>query len=148
MAAPPARAHALLRDAQDAASPAACIGERWQRGDDLPGFHHALYPDGDPRAAEVLRLLRERGRGSARMRHVEAVIAAARECSGQPPNIDGMLAAICFIHDLPATHALVLFAAARLSGWLAHALEQQALGKLIRPRARYAGTMPDGSVAA
>lgn len=141
-----ARAHALLRDAQDAASPAAFIAERWQRGDDLPGFHHALYPDGDPRAAEVLRLLRERCGGSDQLRHVEAVIAAAQDCSGQRPNIDGMLAAICLVHGLPAAHALVLFAAARLSGWLAHALEQQALGKLIRPRARYAGVMPEGAV--
>ncbi|MBD7921917.1 citrate synthase family protein [Xanthomonas bonasiae] len=140
-----ARAHALLRDAQDAANPAAFIAERWQRGDDLPGFHHALYPDGDPRAAEVLRLLRERCGQHPQMRYVETVLAAAQDCSGQAPNIDGMLAALCLIHDLPAAHALVLFAAARLSGWLAHALEQQALGKLIRPRARYAGVMPEGS---
>ncbi|WP_017914471.1 citrate/2-methylcitrate synthase, partial [Xanthomonas sp. SHU 166] len=138
-----ARAHALLRDAQDAPSAAALIAERWQRGDDLPGFHHALYPDGDPRAAEVLRLLRERCAGSARMQHVETVIAAAQDCSGQRPNIDCLLAALCFVHDLPAAHALVLFAAARQAGWLAHALEQQALGKLIRPRARYTGAMPE-----
>ncbi|WP_330831641.1 citrate/2-methylcitrate synthase, partial [Xanthomonas translucens] len=114
-------------------------------GDDLPGFHHALYPHGDPRAAEVLRLLRERCGQHPQMRHVDTVLAAAQNCSGQAPNIDGMLAALCLIHDLPAAHALVLFAAARLSGWLAHALEQQALGKLIRPRARYAGVMPDGA---
>ncbi|AKK66806.1 citrate synthase family protein [Xanthomonas translucens] len=139
-----ARAHALLRDAQDATDPAAFVAERWQRGDDLPGFHHALYPHGDPRAADVLRLLRERCGQHPQMRHVETVLAAAQDCSGQAPNIDGMLAALCLIHDLPAAHALVLFAAARLSGWLAHALEQQALGKLIRPRARYAGVMPDG----
>ncbi|MEL4893541.1 citrate synthase family protein [Xanthomonas protegens] len=138
-----ARAHALLRDAQDAPSASALIAERWQRGDDLPGFHHALYPDGDPRAAEVLRLLRERSGDSARMQHVDAVIAAAQDCSGQRPNIDCLLAALCFVHDLPAAHALVLFAAARQAGWLAHALEQQALGKLIRPRARYTGAMPE-----
>jgi citrate synthase len=35
-----------------------------------------------------------------------------------------------------------MFASARLTGWLAHALEQQALGKLIRPRARYTGLAP------
>ncbi|WP_434212207.1 citrate/2-methylcitrate synthase [[Pseudomonas] boreopolis] len=139
-----ARAYALLRDAQDADSPAAFIAERWQRGDDLPGFNHLLYPDGDPRGAEVLRLLRELRGDTPAMRHVEAVLAAAKESSGQHPNIDCMLAAICFVHDLPAAHALVMFATARLTGWLAHALEQQALGTLIRPRARYTGLAPGG----
>jgi citrate synthase len=137
-----ARAHALLRDAQEADSAATFIAERWQRGDDLPGFNHLLYPDGDPRAAEVLRLLHELRGDTPQMHHVEAVIAAAKESSGQHPNIDCMLAAICYVHDLPASHALVMFASARLTGWLAHALEQQALGKLIRPRARYTGLAP------
>ena len=56
--------------------------------------------------------------------------------------IDFMLAAICQAYRLPATPALVMFAAGRLAGWLAHALEQQEQGGLIRPRARYAGAPP------
>lgn len=138
----PRRAYALLRDSQAAGDPTALIGERWRHGDDLPGFHHPLYPDGDPRAAEVLRRLRALRGGSAAMDHVEAVIAAAADCSGQHPNIDGGLAAICYVHALPPAYAQVIFASARLTGWLAHALEQQALGTLIRPRARYTGLAP------
>lgn len=139
-----ARAHALLRDAHASGAPAAFISERWRRGDELPGFNHLLYPDGDPRGAEVLRLLHALHGDGERMRHVETVIAATVENSGQRPNIDGLLAAICYVYDLPATHALVMFASARLTGWLAHALEQQALGTLIRPRARYTGLAPGG----
>lgn len=139
-----ARAHALLVDAETSGSPATFIAERWRRGDELPGFNHLLYPDGDPRGAEVLRQLRELRGGSPRMRHVEAVLAATEEVSGQRPNIDGMLGAICYVHELPGAHALVMFATARLTGWLAHALEQQALGTLIRPRARYTGLAPRG----
>jgi len=138
-----ARAYALIADAAEAASPSAFISERWQRGDDLPGFHHVLYPEGDPRGAEVLAMLRERCAGRPRMAHVEALVAAAAETSGRLPNIDGMLAAICYVHDLPAAPALAMFAAGRLAGWLAHAQEQQDLGRLIRPRAQYNGVMPE-----
>ncbi len=134
-----ARAHALLLDAQASGVPAAFIAERWRRGDELPGFNHLLYPEGDPRGAEILRMLRERHSNNARMQHVETVLAATLDNSGQHPNIDGLLAAICHVYTLPAAHALVMFATARLTGWLAHALEQQALGTLIRPRARYTG---------
>ena len=137
-----ARAHALLLDAQISGAPAAFIAERWRRGDERPGFNHLLYPDGDPRGTEMLRQLREVCGDQPRMRHVETVLAATAEHSGQHPNIDGLLAAICYVHGLPGAHALVMFAAARLTGWLAHALEQQALGTLIRPRARYTGLAP------
>lgn len=137
-----ARAYALIGDARESPSPRDFIAERWQRGDDLPGFGHALYPDGDPRAAELLARLRVHHEGSAVLQSLEAIIAATEEISGQRPNIDFMLAAICHANDLPATPALVMFAAGRLAGWLAHALEQQAQGRLIRPRASYAGVAP------
>ncbi|HST45030.1 MAG TPA: citrate synthase family protein [Luteimonas sp.] len=141
-----ARAHALFADAREAATPAAHVNARWQRGDDLPGFHHVLYPEGDPRATALLSLLRSERAGSTALQHVDAVIAAVEDASGQRPNIDGLLAALCHVHGLPAAPALVLFAAGRLAGWLAHALEQQELGTLIRPRARYTG-LAAGAIA-
>src|SRR5690606_38814967 len=61
-----ARAHALIGEALASPSPADHVAARWQRGDDLPGFGHALYPDGDPRAAALLAMLRDaRGRSPA-----------------------------------------------------------------------------------
>lgn len=137
-----ARTHALIADAREASSIRDFIATRWQRGDDLPGFGHALYPNGDPRATEILARLRASYSGTPAMQSLESVIAAAEDISGQRPNIDLMLAAICHANDLPATPALVMFAAGRLAGWLAHALEQQAQGRLIRPRASYTGIAP------
>jgi citrate synthase len=136
-----ARAHALIGDALDAASPAGYIRQRWQRGDELPGFGHALYPDGDPRAAELLAMLRARD-DNALVPALASIIDSAFDASGQRPNIDFTLAALCHAYRLPAAHALVMFAAGRLAGWLAHALEQQETGRLIRPRASYVGASP------
>lgn len=142
-----ARAYALIADALQARSPRAFIAQRWQRGDDLPGFGHALYPQGDPRGAELLARARDRHAGTREMAALETLIVATEEISGLRPNIDFMLAAICHLNRLPATPALVMFAAGRLAGWLAHALEQQAQGRLIRPRARYTGITPPAASA-
>ena len=137
-----ARAYALIEAAREADDISGFISARWQRGDELPGFGHALYPEGDPRAAELLAMLRRARAGTESLRHLELILAAMEEVSGQRPNIDFMLAALCHTHGLPAAPALVLFATGRLAGWLAHALEQQAQGRLIRPRARYIGMAP------
>ncbi|MGY0561615.1 citrate/2-methylcitrate synthase [Luteimonas sp. A277] len=141
------RAHALIGEALAASSPAAHVTSRWQRGDDLPGFGHALYPQGDPRATELLAMLRQARGDCDAMQRMEQIITGAEEASGQRPNIDFMLAALCHAHALPAAPALVMFAAGRLAGWLAHALEQQASGHLIRPRARYVGDQPAAAPA-
>lgn len=142
-----ARAYALIQDAlvadaRDAVPTCDFIETRLQRGDDLPGFGHALYPHGDPRAAELIARLRARHAGTPAMAELDAIVTATEDVSGQHPNVDFLLAAICHANALPATPALVMFAAGRLAGWLAHALEQQAEGKLIRPRARYTGVEP------
>ncbi len=137
-----ARAHALIDAACTAHSARDFIADRWQRGDDLPGFGHALYPHGDPRAAELLTRLRAVHAASPHWRRLENVIAATEDINGLKPNVDFTLAAICHAYRLPAAPALIMFAAGRLSGWLAHAMEQQAQGRLIRPRASYAGELP------
>ncbi len=137
-----ARAYALIRQALRARHPADCVRERLRHGDELPGFGHPLYPDGDPRAALLLHMLagsRPRLPGMAR---VQRLVDAAAASSGRAPSLDFALAAIALLHDQDADAALSLFAAGRMAGWLAHALEQQEAGGLIRPRANYAGTMP------
>lgn len=144
---PTARIHALLADAGSAGDVDRMVAGRWRRGEDLPGFGHALYPDGDPRAAELLAMLRRLHAGSPALEGVDAVLAAAHAHGERRPNVDFALAALCHVHGLPAEPALAMFASGRLAGWLAHALEQQAQGRLIRPRARYTGIAPAGTSA-
>lgn len=98
----------------------------------LPGFGHPLYPLGDLRAACML--------GAVKVAPIHAqVMDAAFRISASQPNVDFALAAACDALCFPAEAAFGLFAVGRSAGWLAHAIEQQESGKLIRPRARYTG---------
>jgi citrate synthase len=103
-----------------------------------PGFwgDHALYPHGDPRAAELLRRLDLPARDPA-----AKAIAFMGELGGAP-TIDLALTALARRARLPHDGAFALFALGRSAGWIAHALEAAAGGTLIRPRARYVGPPP------
>lgn len=137
------RVFALLDDARQARDVKRLVASRWKQGEDLPGFGHALYPDGDPRATELLAMLRAQPVDASTVALLDKVIAAAETASGRRPNVDFTLAALCMAYGLPAAPALSIFAASRLAGWLAHVLEQQSLGRLIRPRASYTGLEPE-----
>jgi len=141
------RVYALLDDARQARDVKRLIASRWKQGEDLPGFGHALYPEGDPRATELLAMLRARPVDAATLALLDKVIVAAEAASGRRPNVDFTLAAMCMAYGLPAAPALSIFAASRLAGWLAHVLEQQEHGRLIRPRASYTGLEPENGAA-
>jgi len=104
-------------------------------GDPPPGFGHALYPDGDPRAAALLGAIEVPAALDGLRREVEAA-------SGQRANVDFALVALRQSLGLPEEAPLALFALGRTAGWLAHAIEQIITGAVIRPRARYVGPAP------
>jgi citrate synthase len=62
----------------------------------------------------------------------------------QHPTVDFGVVTLCRALGLPAGSALALLGVGRVVGWIAHALEQYQEGRLIRPRARYAGELPRG----
>ncbi|MFJ9533445.1 citrate synthase [Herbaspirillum sp. NPDC101396] len=112
------------------------LQRRLARGDDLPGFGHHLYPDGDVRANALLAEV---------LPHHPAwgdIIAATRGLIGQHPSVDFALVALRRHLQLPVGAAFGLFALGRGMGWIAQALEQRASGELIRPRAAYTGPRP------
>lgn len=102
-----------------------------------PGFGHPLYPDGDIRAAYLMRQLREYD--AAASAPYAALAERASAMPGAQPNSDFALAALELVLGLPDGAALALLAIARTAGWIAHALEQRGDGRMIRPRARYVG---------
>lgn len=101
----------------------------------LPGFGHALYPEGDPRATALLASL-----PPDRVR--DRLVQAVHQHIGRAPNLDFGLVALVRALKAPPGAAFALFAIARCVGWLAHVFEQQAQGSLIRPRAAYVGLRP------
>lgn len=118
----------------------AALREWLEYGRVLSGFGHPLYRDGDVRAEALLRTV-------AVPSEYEELRAAASELTGERPNIDFALAAMTAAFHLPPDAPLVLFATARCVGWLAHAMEQAAAGRLIRPRARYVGPPLGAAIA-
>ena len=103
-----------------------------ERAMTVPGFHHPLYPEGDPRAKALLEAF-------VPPTDYQAVLTATKAATGKVPNIDFALAALASTLNLPEDAPFLLFAMARCAGWLAHAIEQVRTGTLIRPRALYIG---------
>ena len=123
-------------------SPRRALADRLRRGEAIDGFGHPLYRDGDPRARALLALLKEQYPSSRERAFVEDVADAAAAIVRDRPTVDFALAALARVLRLPAGAPLALFAIGRTIGWIGHAIEQYATGQLIRPRARYVGTMP------
>jgi len=115
------------------------LAARLREGTALDGFGHPLYPDGDPRAMELLARLEERYPRSPELRFARDVAAAALSALDQRPTIDFALATLTRVAGLPPRSGLAVFAIGRTIGWIGHAIEQYAAGTLIRPRAKYVG---------
>jgi citrate synthase len=136
------RVEALFREVGTAAGARRALADRLRRGEEIPGFGQPLYPNGDPRGAALLELAAEAAPGSPAVECALALADAGRELIREHPTIDLGLVALARALDLPEHTPLALFALGRTIGWIGHAIEQYALGKLIRPRAAYVGVMP------
>ena len=132
----PERAEAVLR-------------EKLDRGERLMGFGHRVYRVRDPRA-DVLAAAAERfyrHGGDAGLyelaRSVEAT--ALRLLHERKPdrrldtNVEFYTALLLHGLGLPTELFTPAFAVGRVAGWTAHALEQLATGRLIRPQSEYVG---------
>lgn len=137
-----ARVESMLESMRGERRLRTAIADRLRRGDAIDGFGHPLYRDGDPRAAALLDLLRDRYPRSPDLRFVLEVVEAAASGILEMPNLDFALAAVARVLRLPQGSPLTLFAIGRTIGWIGHAIEQYQTGQLIRPRAKYVGVVP------
>jgi citrate synthase len=131
---------AFVREAELAGGARQAIACRLRRGERIPGFGHSLYPGGDPRGAELLRLATAARTGSSDVSLCAAVAEEVLEVIGERPTVDFGLVTLARALNLPQGAAVALFALGRTVGWIGHAIEQYQSGSLIRPRAHYVGS--------
>ncbi|KAF1022907.1 MAG: 2-methylcitrate synthase [Paracidovorax wautersii] len=106
-------------------------------GQGVPGFHHPLYPAGDPRAAQLLAITRQRRDPTRELRALFGFLDTMREAFGLHPRQEFAVVVLARAMALPPQAAAALFALGRLAGWTAHVLEQRADGSMLRPRAHF-----------
>lgn len=133
------RVEALLDELRRTRDPRKALADRLRRGAPIDGFGHPLYPDGDPRAVVLLDML-------PKSKFVPNAASAAEHVLGEKPNLDFALAAASRALGLPRGAGLAIFAIGRTIGWIAHAIEQYEQNAIIRPRAKYVGPAPSGSL--
>jgi len=137
-----ARIETMLDELRRAGDLQSAMAERMRRGEAIYGFGHRLYPNGDPRAQLLMKMLRERMPKSKELAFASHVAAEGEELLSEKPTIDFALVALALTLKFKPGIPLALFALGRTIGWIGHAMEQYGRDEIIRPRARYTGPMP------
>jgi citrate synthase len=129
------------------------IEQALDRGDRLMGFGHRVYKVRDPRADALKRAVRQLSERSnvlpGRLAFAEAVEEAAlailkdrKPNRSLQTNVEFYTALLLEALAFPPSAFTCVFAVGRVTGWIAHAREQLADGRLIRPQSRYVGPRP------
>lgn len=125
------------------------LDDAMARGERLMGFGHRIYRVRDPRA-DVLKAAASRLKGgNNRIAFAEAIEQTAlkvlqRRKPGRrlDTNVEFYTAILLDSLGVPREGFTPLFAAGRTAGWVAHAVEQKKVGRIIRPQSRYVGLWP------
>ncbi|MCA9625253.1 MAG: citrate synthase, partial [Myxococcales bacterium] len=140
------RVAAMLDEIGDPSRVVRVVQSRLRRGDPVVGFGHPLYPRGDPRVEPILAAARAVGGKKRRLRSLEAVVDAMALAGAPAPSYDIAITGLAVALGLGAAEATAIFAIGRSAGWIAHLLEQRQAGYILRPRARYTGSFPEGAL--
>ncbi|MCS7144082.1 MAG: citrate synthase [Archaeoglobaceae archaeon] len=118
------------------------VKKKLEKGDKLMGFGHRIYKHViDPRAVILRELAMELSKtGNPIWFEIsEAIAENAYKYKKLLPNVDFYSASVYANLGIPDDLFVNIFAMGRISGWLAHIIEQYENNKLIRPRAKYTG---------
>lgn len=118
------------------------IEEKLKNKELIMGMGHRVYKKGDPRAKFLKVMSRELTKLTNQEKWYNMSVEIEeymKKEKGLPANVDFYSASV--YHSLGIDHDLFtpIFAMSRVSGWIAHILEQYENNRLIRPRAEYVG---------
>jgi 2-methylcitrate synthase len=114
------------------------------------GFGHRVYKVRDPRSdiikkqSNLLSNLLDRKRLFEISERIESIM---KEQKNMFPNADFYSASAYHFCNIPTLFFTPLFVFSRITGWVAHILEQRSDNRLIRPTAEYTGPSPQEFVA-
>lgn len=118
------------------------LQKAFENKEKIMGFGHRVYKDGDPRAKHLREMSAQLAKVTGEEKWYSISAAVEQKVRGEKgllPNVDFYSASV--YHSLGIQHDLFtpIFAVSRVSGWIAHILEQYENNRLIRPRAEYIG---------
>ena len=125
-------------------SAASFVRELQHRNQPVMGFGHRVYRTEDPRVRHFRKTARdmsERCGATRTFETLEALVEAMQPYArlGIGANVDLYAGLTYRLMGLPDDLATAIFAAGRMPGWIAQALEQQSNNILIRPLLNYVG---------
>ncbi len=121
------------------------IERKLSSGGRLMGFGHRVFRVADARVPILRAAVAALGKDAKRIAFAAAVEKAAlaalkrRKPSQALPNIEMNAGLLLEAVGVPRDAFTQVFATARSVGWIAHAIEQQRTGRMIRPASHYIG---------
>ncbi len=132
----------MLLKVGDPAKTKEWITDALARKEKIMGFGHRVYRTEDPRATHLRTFSEAMGKRTGEMqwfqmsKTIEAFMLQERKIYS---NVDFYSASTYYLMGIPLDLYTPIFAISRVSGWVAHILEQYAHNRIIRPMAEYTG---------
>ncbi|HLC39936.1 MAG TPA: citrate synthase [archaeon] len=120
------------------------IRDALARKEKIMGFGHRIYKTVDPRAAILKGMAKQLCEKIGKPHLFEMsdkIEGLMKQAKNLHPNVDFYSASVYHALGFPTDFFTPIFVVSRITGWSAHALEQLADNRIIRPIAIYTGEM-------
>lgn len=132
-----ASVHELLIDAEELGTEAA-IAKVLKTNGKVPGIGHFVHRTSDPRFTLMMDAIKSSTLSPKRIELVEELLELTTERISAPHNIDFALGSLTFVAQMTPDAGELIFAIARIVGWVAHTLEEYEQAPLrFRPIGQY-----------
>lgn len=118
------------------------INSMLAQGQRIMGFGHRIYKNEDPRTRHLRKVSEELSglSGNRKLYQISHKIEnIVLKTKGIYPNVDFYSATVQHALGIPKEFYTAIFASSRISGWVAHILDQYSNNRLIRPTSKYTG---------